>query len=983
MVMGTGTDRAGEILKDHFSLTAARMDRYLDRIKEFVAEHGELEYTSCAGEKQLLKNGLFLINYEYSARIEDRYPFPDLWKEVYETILKEPEVVWGLYFALQSEYDESSLKDIYGFRRWEKTLFGEAAGYSYSGGTSSGPYRHSIYETILAIIMSQQGISLPREAALAAYMKSLALPEDIRWMERGEKKYGAYNQGEKACFIRTGKFRYLMQQIYASKDDAQFRQTFPLFYETDRIYDFGKNSPDRTGNSSSGILCIYDYVKARELGLISEDFLYKAVFEIIGLRPSMGRLGDLVRPLLHVSTARELVKYAPVDLEKRTIDRTSAFFVTGEKLYKTLTELILDVELKRGDSPTVFSHAVSRITRIEGIPRLMELLRALGSDALDRSAYYAYSYSSGTGRTECLSHLLKVCYPAEGESAADLKKAVKAAGTTTDRLIEVAMFAPQWMELMEEVLGMEGLTSGCYYFMAHMNERFDDKKAAVIARYTPLSPEELNNGCFDTGWFFEVYEKLGEKNFSRLYKAAKYIADGSKHTRARKFADAATGKVDRDQLEKTIEDKRNKDLVLSYGLIPMKDREDALHRYEFLQKFLKESRQFGAQRRASEAQCVQYAMKNMATTAGYADELRLTLAMETEMVSTGERYFEGTEIGEVLAKVQVDENGKAELIVTKKGKALKSAPAALKKDPVFTEIKDFAAKLKNQYSRCTAMFERAMEEEDAYSYGELSDLCRNPVTAGILRRLVFIPAEGEDPALTGTLEEISGKSPSREAKLLVAHPIALYRRGLLPAYQRLFFEKNRESGLKQPFKQVFREFYVKLEEEMEAADSRMFAGYQIQPKKTLAALKGRRWIADYESGLQKIYFRQNIAVTIYALADWFSPADTEAPTLEFVSFYDRKTYRQIKIKDVPEVLYSEVMRDVDLAVSVAHVGGVDPETSHSTVEMRKVILEFNKELFGLTNVRIEGTHAFIEGKLGSYTVQLGSGVIHKEGGAMI
>ena len=66
----------------------------------------------------------------------------------------------------------------------------------------------------------------------------------------------------------------------------------------------------------------------------------------------------------------------------------------------------------------------------------------------------------------------------------------------------------------------------------------------------------------------------------------------------------------------------------------MKDRQDALHRYEFLQKFLKESKQFGAQRRASEAQCVQYAMKNMATTAGYADELRLTLAMETELVTS-------------------------------------------------------------------------------------------------------------------------------------------------------------------------------------------------------------------------------------------------------------------------------------------------------------------------------------------------------------
>jgi hypothetical protein len=51
------------------------------------------------------------------------------------------------------------------------------------------------------------------------------------------------------------------------------------------------------------------------------------------------------------------------------------------------------------------------------------------------------------------------------------------------------------------------------------------------------------------------------------------------------------------------------------------------------------------------------------------------------------------------------------------------------------------------------------------------------------------------------------------------------------------------------------------------------------------------------------------------------------------------------------------MRDVDLAVSVAHAGGVDPETSHSTIEMRKAIFEFNMELFGLTNVTFEGTLA--------------------------
>ena len=156
-----------------------------------------------------------------------------------------------------------------------------------------------------------------------------------------------------------------------------------------------------------------------------------------------------------------------------------------------------------------------------------------------------------------------------------------------------------------------------------------------------------------------------------------------------------------------------------------------------------------------------------------------------------------------------------------------------------------------------------------------------------------------------------------------------------------------------------------------------------ETKKTVAALKGRRWVADYDEGLQKIFFRQDITATIYALADWFSPADTESPTLEFVSFYDRKTHKQKKLKEVPDILYSEVMRDVDLAVSVAHVGGVDPETSHSTIEMRRAIFAFNMELFGITNVTFEGTHAFIKGTLDNYSVQLGSGVIHKESGGMV
>ncbi len=985
---GGAADSPTEILKKYFSLSAKEMDQYFDRIKAFIVEHGKLEYTSVNGEKQLLENGLYLINYDYSGAIETRYPFPELWIEVYEKIIKDPKVLFNLHFAARGGYDETDVKDMAAYLKAEKTIFGEAySGYHYADPKyMGGRNTHSTYQTILDIIESQQHLVLPAEIAQAAVLAATELPEEIRWMERAPSKYSNYylQQRPTICFIRSNKFRGLLTRASQYESDDEFRGVFPLLYHTDRVYQFDAHEPNtRYGGSSSNILSIHSYVKAHELGMITKDFLYKAAFEMVGLKYAVGNLGDIFRPNVTLYALRTLRFYMPVDLEKRTMDTEHSFYKLCREVYQNLVNLILDVELKRGDTPTVFSEAVSRISRIEGIPRLMEILRALGKDTLDRNTYY--SFNSGTSKKECLSHLLKVCWPGEGETADDLKKAVKENKISTDRLIEVAMYAPQWLEMAEEVLGIDGFTSGCYYFMAHMNERFDDRKKAVIARYTPLSPEELNNGCFDTNWFFEVYEKLGEKNFAKLYKAAKYIADGSKHTRARKYADAATGKVDRDELEKVIEDKRNKDLLMSYGLIPMKDRQDALHRYEFLQKFLKESKQFGAQRRASEAQCVQYAMKNMATTAGYADDLRLTLAMETELVTSNQKFLDGIEIGDYVAKVEVDPDGKTQLVLTKKGKTVKSVPAALKKDETFNEVKDFSTKLKGQYSRCTAMFERAMEEEDAYSYGELCGLCRNPVTAGILGRLVFVGVEDGTEGLVGTLEELGALEPalSPDTQLLVAHPITLYKRGVLPKYQRMFFEKNKESGLKQPFKQVFREFYVKLEEEKDALDSRMFAGYQIQPKKTVAALRGRRWVADYDEGLQKVFFKQNISATIYALADWFSPADTENPTLEFVSFYDRKTHKQKKLSEVPDILYSEVMRDVDLAVSVAHVGGVDPETSHSTIEMRRVIFEFNMELFGITNVTFEGTHAFIKGTLGNYNVQLGSGVIHKESGGMI
>ena len=113
-------------------------------------------------------------------------------------------------------------------------------------------------------------------------------------------------------------------------------------------------------------------------------------------------------------------------------------------------------------------------------------------------------------------------------------------------------------------------------------------------------------------------------------------------------------------------------------------------------------------------------------------------------------------------------------------------------------------------------------------------------------------------------------------------------------------------------------------------------------------------------------------------ADWFSPSDIEAPSIDYVEFSHCRLNEPLTIAEVDDVLFSEMMRDVDLAVSLAFIGGVDPITSTSTLELRKAIITCTCQLMKLSNVQIEGHFAHIAGKYNEYSVHLGSGVVHQK-----
>jgi len=391
---------------------------------------------------------------------------------------------------------------------------------------------------------------------------------------------------------------------------------------------------------------------------------------------------------------------------------------------------------------------------------------------------------------------------------------------------------------------------------------------------------------------------------------------------------------------------------------------------------------------------VQIALQNMAINAGYQDVTRLILRMESLVAQGMADYFKPHEVGEVSVWLEMEDGGKCALLVEKNGKQLKSVPAKLKKDEYIVAITEAKKQMAEQARRTRAMLEDAMESQETYTYAEIQGMLENPVIHDLVAALVFRVMDGggvsdhtqEEQAVFGFVTakgmDIIGShhiEPSGDTLLTVAHPFQMYTQGMWHTIQKYVFDNQ----IIQPFKQVFRELYVKTEEELNMEHSLRYAGNQIQPRKTVACLRTRHWVADIEEGLQKVYYKENIVARIYALADWFSPADIESPTLEWVVFTDRKTGKDLKIREIPDIIFSEVMRDVDLAVSVAHAGGVDPETSHSTVEMRKAIAEFTMPLFKLTNVTFTKNHAVIQGARANYTVHLGSGVVHQEAGPMI
>jgi len=639
---------------------------------------------------------------------------------------------------------------------------------------------------------------------------------------------------------------------------------------------------------------------------------------------------------------------------------------------------MLQVELQRGDLPTDASIYIRYLQEIEGMHYFFEALERMGKEPFAKGYYYGNDLT----KRRTFSHILEVSQPSATDTFAAFKAHLDKIKITDKRLVEAACYALHWADWIGDYLQIKDFKEAIWWFIAHTTDYMDAEKETIVSQYSTVPRDDFQRGAIDVDWYHRVHKAVGKEGWKLIQESAKYLSDGMGYRRVKLYSAVLTGEIKLDEVIQKITEKRDKDYVMALGLVPInkkKEEEDLVRRYNLLQTFLKESKQFGQQRQESEKNAVEIGLDNLSRNAGYEDSIRFSWAMEAK--ATQQIMEKSTLVlDDTTIKLVIDEQGKAELEVTKGDKTLKSIPDKYKKNKEVEALKDNKTYLTKQYSRTRLSLEQAMLSQTLFTAAELGKILEHPVVKAMLSKLVLFNPETQASGFwqDGKLLSAEGTLTPLKAtdKLLIAHPSHLFYAVQWDLYQKYLFDKE----IKQPFKQVFRELYVPTKDELETSNrSERYQGHQVQPQKTVALLRGRGWTVNYEEGLQKVYHKEGFRATIYAAADWYTPSDVEAPTLEYVVFYNLKDGKEVPMKEINPVIFSEVMRDVDLVVSVAHVGGVDPEASHSTMQMRGALARESARLFKLTNVEVKERYILVKNEHGDYSLHLGSGMISRGG----
>ena len=342
-----------------------------------------------------------------------------------------------------------------------------------------------------------------------------------------------------------------------------------------------------------------------------------------------------------------------------------------------------------------------------------------------------------------------------------------------------------------------------------------------------------------------------------------------------------------------------------------------------------------------------------------------------------------------------------------KNKILKTTPKSLDR-AVVKEFKDRAKKLKNYLSVQRRRLEDIFLRRRQWRYDVWEKYYQNhPLVRHLSNRLIwqFTHDEKKIAAIffEGQWKSIDGQNIDWiEAQTTVelwhpfhtAAPVVLEWRNWLEAHE-----------IQQPFKQAFREIYLLTDAERNTQNySNRFAAHILRQHQFAALCKTRNW--QYKlKGQWANDSIPTIAIPAWKMTaefwveiDWEGEA-TERGAFQLVftdqvRFYEND--EQLEMDEVPAIVFSEIMRDVDLFVGVTSIGNdpswEDNNSEHNdywrnysfselsaSAKVRKTALEkLIPRLKIASKCHFEDRFLIVKGSRRTYKIHLGSGNILME-----
>jgi hypothetical protein len=350
------------------------------------------------------------------------------------------------------------------------------------------------------------------------------------------------------------------------------------------------------------------------------------------------------------------------------------------------------------------------------------------------------------------------------------------------------------------------------------------------------------------------------------------------------------------------------------------------------------------------------------------------------------------------------------------GKASATVPAAVRRDHADTvkELRGLVKQARGHLGALARSLEAGFAAGATLPYGRWRDeLAADGLGWSVARRLIWelpglaCPWRAALPTGDG-FADVTGTAmpePEPDAEIRLWHPLNTAAEQIR-AWRDLLTDRE----LRQPIKQAFREVYLLTPAEVETGTySNRFAAHIVHYRQLYALMKARGWtcsmLGPWDGGDTDDAYRV-LASGAWRVGFRHDSLDQQPDGVQCAStdrvWFDRRvggSWRTAQLADVPAIVLSEAMRDVDLFVSITSIAA-DPlwidrgddlhvdywrETNltelTATAQVRRSAL---KRVIPRTKIadRCELTerHLVVRGQLYTYKIHLGSANILMEPG---